>query len=70
MLNAVRNNSKILRKEASTIQNSIKDNNIIHKTKINDSVHAKINNDISSAKNIYKQFLYPKFKNNLSNELK
>ena len=78
---ALRNSSKILRKEANTIQNNskvlrkeikniikeshtIKDNKIIHRKKINDRIQAKNNNDINE------QFLYPKFKNKLSNELK
>ena len=37
---------------------------------MNDNAHAKINNDISSKIVIYEQFLYPKFKDQLSNELK
>ena len=41
---------------------AIKDNNIIHRKKVNDSAQAKINNNVSSEKNIYEQFLYPKFK--------
>ena len=49
---------------------AIKDNNIIHRKKINDSERTKINNDVSCDKNIYEQFLYLKFKDKLSNELK
>ena len=39
---------------------TIKDNKIIHRKKINDRIKAKNNNDI------HEQFLYPKFKNKLS----
>ena len=65
------NNSRILRKEVNSIikeSHAIKDNNIVHRKKIKDSTHARIN--ISSEKVIHEQFLYPKFKDKLSDELK
>ena len=37
---------------------------------MNDNAHAKIDYDISSKIVIHEQFLYPKFKDQLSNELK
>ena len=60
------NNSRILRKEVNSIikeSHAIKDNIIVHRKKINDSTQAKNNNDK------HKQFLYPKFKDKLSDEL-
>ena len=44
--------------------------NVTHRKKINDNTHAKIINDISSEKVIHEQFLYPKFRDKLSDELK
>ena len=67
--NTIQNNSKTIRKEIISIikgSHAIKDNNIVHRKKINDIIEAKNNNNISSEKNTYEQFLYPKFKDKLS----
>ena len=71
--NTIQNTSKTIRKEINNIikeSHAIKDNNIIHRKKINDNIQAKVNNNISSEKVVHEQFLYPKFKDKLSNELK
>ena len=71
--NTIQNDWKILRKEINNIikgSHAIKDNDILHRKKINDTIQAKINNDVSSEKGIHEQFLYPKSKDKLSNELK
>ena len=52
------------------MSHAIKDDNIVHRKKIKDSTNTKINNNISSEKVIHEQFLYPKFKDKLSDELK
>ena len=71
--NTIQNNSKILIKEVNNIikeSDTIKDNKIVHRKKINDSTQAKNINDVSSKIVIHEQFLYPKFKNKPLDELK
>ena len=73
MLKHLKNNSKILRKEINNIikeSHTIKYNNIVQRKKIKDSTNIKNDNKISSEKVIHEQFLYPKFKDKLSDELK
>ena len=82
--NTIRNNSKLLREDINDIikeRHAIKNNNVIHRKKINDNTHTKIlklqkdyillvkDIEMSSRKFICDRFLYPKFREKLSDEL-
>ena len=82
--NTIRNNSKLLREDINDIikeRHAIKNNNMIHRKKINGNTHTKIlklqkdyillvkDIEMSSRKFICDRFLYPKFREKLSHEL-
>ena len=83
--NTIRNNSKILREEINDIikeSHAIKNNNAIHRKKIKDNTHTKIiklqrdyillvkDIEISSKKFICERFLYTKFRDKLTDDLR
>ena len=83
--NTIRNNSKILREEINDIikeSHAIKNNNAIHRKKINDNTYTKIiklqrdyillvkDIEISSKKFICERFLYTKFRDKLTDDLR
>ena len=82
--NTIQNTSKLVREEINDIikeSHTIKNNNIIHRKKINDNTHTKIitlqkdyietvkDIEIPRKKIICDWFLYPKFRDKLSDEL-
>ena len=82
--NTIRNNSKVFREAVNNIMkesHATENKNAIHRKKISDNTHTKIikfqkdyillvkDIEISSTKFICDQFLYPKFREKLSDEL-
>ena len=82
--NTIWNNSKVLREDINDVikePHAIKNNNVIHRKKINDNTHTKIiklqkdyillvkDIEISSKKFTFDRFLFPKFREKLCDEL-